>query len=271
MVHALGRTRSACGGVDDSEDNTLKRFSVLIYGVTCYASFLGALLYLIGFLNGLLVPKGIDDGEPGPFGWAMAIDVALVLLFAVQHTVMARPWFKRWWKRNLCEPIARSTFVLVASLLLLLLVWQWRALPDLVWHVESTALVYVLYGVQALGWALVLLSSFLINHFELFGLQQVYLYWRRREATPAAFRLPWLYRLVRHPLMLGFLVAFWSTPLMTHGHLLFAVSMTAYILVGIQAEERDLVGAFGRKYRDYQKGTPMLLPVPRSPRGDTDV
>ncbi len=264
MLHTPGCIQSAVGG-DDHEDKTLKRFLVLIYGVACYASFLGALLYLIGFLNGFLVPKGIDDGELEAFGSAMAIDIALVLLFAIQHTVMARPWFKDWWRRTLFEPVERSTFVLLASSLLILLFWQWRALPGVVWHVESTGVVYALYGVQALGWALVPLSSFLLGHFELFGIRQVYLHWRKREAAPPAFRMPWLYRLVRHPLMLGFLVAFWSTPLMTHGHLLFAVSMTAYIFVGIHVEERDLVRTLGRKYSEYQKVTSMLLPIPRGP------
>jgi protein-S-isoprenylcysteine O-methyltransferase Ste14 len=238
---------------------------VLFYGVICYSSFLGTLLYLIGFLNDFLVPKGIDDGEPESLASGMGINTALILLFGIQHTIMARPRFKAWWKRTLPESIERSTFVLFSSAILILLFWQWRAMPGTIWHVESTGLAYALYGLQAMGWALVLLSSFLINHFELFGLQQVYLHWRSREPTPPKFRLPWLYRLIRHPLMLGFLVAFWSTPHMTQGHLVFTLAMTAYIFVGIHFEERDLVRNFGEQYREYQQCTGMILPIRRSP------
>jgi protein-S-isoprenylcysteine O-methyltransferase Ste14 len=239
------------------------RFIVLFYGVICYATFLGTLLYLMGFLNDFLVPKGIDDGEPQSLASGMGPNIALILLFGIQHTIMARPRFKAWWKRTLPESIERSTFVLSASVILILLFWQWRAMPGTIWHAESTGLAYALYALHALGWGLVLLSSFLINHFELFGLQQVYLHWRSHEPTPPRFRLPWLYRLIRHPLMLGFLVAFWSTPHMTQGHLVFTLAMTAYIFVGIHFEERDLVRTFGEQYREYQQCTGMILPIRR--------
>ncbi|HWN71984.1 MAG TPA: hypothetical protein VNM90_30300 [Haliangium sp.] len=241
----------------------MKRFMTLLYGVISYVVFLGALVYLIGFLNGFLVPKGIDDGDAVPLAQGVLIDVGLILLFALQHTVMARPWFKSWSKRVLPETIERSTFVLLAGVTLLVLFWQWRPLPGIVWHVDSAGWIYTIYGLQALGWGLVLLSTFLINHFELFGLQQVYLHWRRRQPMPPTFRLPWLYRLVRHPLMLGFLVAFWSVPHMTQGHLIFTLAMTAYIFVGIYFEERDLVRTFGKQYSEYQQATPMIVPMPR--------
>jgi protein-S-isoprenylcysteine O-methyltransferase Ste14 len=241
----------------------LKRFVVLLYGVLCYVVFLGALLYLVGFLNNFLAPKGIDGGEAVSLTEGMIIDLGLILLFAVQHTIMARPWFKVWWKRALPEPIERSTFVLLASVTFLLLFWQWRPMPEAVWRVDSPAAVLAIYAVQALGWSLVLLSSFLINHFELFGLRQVYLHWRNRQLTPLEFRMPWLYRLVRHPLMLGFLVAFWSVPHMTRGHLVFTLVMTAYIFIGIHFEERDLVRTFGKQYAEYQQATSMIVPVPR--------
>jgi protein-S-isoprenylcysteine O-methyltransferase Ste14 len=241
----------------------MKRFMTLSYGVISYVVFLGALVYLIGFLNNFLVPKGIDDGGAASLAQGLSIDVGLILLFAFQHTIMARPWFKSSSKRVLPEAIERSTFVLLAGVTLLLLFWQWRPLPGTVWHVDSAAWTYAVYGLQVLGWGLVLLSTFLINHFELFGLQQVYLHWRRREARRPTFRVPWLYRLVRHPLMLGFLVAFWSVPHMTQGHLVFTLIMTAYIFVGIYFEERDLLRIFGQQYSEYQQATPMIVPVPR--------
>jgi protein-S-isoprenylcysteine O-methyltransferase Ste14 len=241
----------------------MKRFMTLSYGVICYVVFLGALLYLIGFLNDFLVPKGIDDGSVVPLAQGLVIDVGLILLFALQHTIMARPWFKSSSKRLLPDAIERSTFVLLAGVTLLLLFWQWRPLPGTLWHVDSPAWTYAVYGLQALGWGLVTLSTFLINHFELFGLQQVYLHWRRRAPMPPTFRVPWLYRLVRHPLMLGFLVAFWSVPHMTQGHLVFTLIMTVYIFVGISFEERDLLRTFGKQYREYQHTTPMIVPVPR--------
>jgi protein-S-isoprenylcysteine O-methyltransferase Ste14 len=241
----------------------MKRFMTLSYGLICYVVFLGALVYLIGFLNNLLVPKGIDDGGAAPLVQGLSIDVGLILLFALQHTIMARPWFKSFSKRVLPEAIERSTFVLLAGVTLLLLFWQWRPLPGTLWDVDSAGWTYAIYGLQALGWGLVFLSTFLINHFELFGLQQVYLHWRRREPRPPTFRVPWLYRLVRHPLMLGFLVAFWSVPHMTQGHMVFAVIMTVYIFVGIYFEERDLLRTFGNQYSEYQHTTPMIVPMPR--------
>lgn len=241
----------------------MKRFVVLFYGVICYVAFLGTLLYLIGFVNSVVVPRGLDTGQSAPLLAGTLVNLALVLVFAVQHTVMARPRFKAWWKRTLPEPIGRSTYVLLASLAFALMFWQWRATPETIWRVDEPALIHAIYALQAAGWGLALLSSFLINHFELFGLQQVYLHWRNRRPVPPRFRLPWLYQLVRHPLMLGFLVAFWSTPHMTQGHLVFTVAMTAYIFMGIHFEERDLVRTFGARYETYQRRTNMLVPVPR--------
>lgn len=241
----------------------MKRFVVLLYGVLCYVVFLGALLYMVGFLNRVLVPKDVDTGAPASLVAGTLVNLALILVFAAQHTVMARPRFKAWWKRTLPESIERSTFVLLASLAFVLMFWQWQAIPETLWRVDSPALIYAIYALQAAGWGLVLLSSFLINHFELFGLQQVYLHWRNRRPSSPSFRLPWLYQLVRHPLMLGFLVAFWSTPHMTQGHLVFTVAMTVYIFVGIHFEERDLVRAFGAQYESYQRQTNMIVPVPR--------
>jgi protein-S-isoprenylcysteine O-methyltransferase Ste14 len=262
-----GRAPTATPSTPSGVRSTVKRFLVFLYGVVCYGGFLVVLLYLIGFLGNVVVPRGIDGGAVQGPAAAIAIDVGLVLLFAASHTLMARPWFKAWWRRALPAPIERSTFVLCANLTLLTLFWQWRALPGTLWRVDTPALVYAIYGLQVAGWGLVLLSSFLINHFELFGLQQVYLHWRNRQPARPKFRLPWLYRLVRHPLMLGFLVAFWSTPHMTHGHLLFAAAMTAYVFVGIHFEERDLVRAFGKPYVEYQQATSMLLPVRRRSAG----
>lgn len=239
------------------------RFIVLLYGVASYLSFLGALLYLAGFINGVMVPRGIDDGVVSSFPVSLFVNLSLIFLFAAQHTIMARPWFKAWWRRTLPTPIERSTFVLFASATLVLLYWQWRPLPELIWNIESPPAVYALYGLQALGWGLVLLSSFLINHFELFGLQQVFFHWRQKRPTPPTFRLPWLYQLVRHPLMLGFLVAFWSTPTMSQGRLLFTITMTIYTFMGVHFEERDLVRAFGDQYRKYQAKTSMIFPISR--------
>ncbi|GAB4567934.1 MAG: isoprenylcysteine carboxylmethyltransferase family protein [Haliangiales bacterium] len=236
---------------------------MLLYGVVCYVIFLAALLYLVAFLNNLWVPKGIDTGQSANLVTGSLINVGLIFLFAVQHTIMARPWFKERWKQLLPEPIERSTFVLFSSLIFIVLFWLWQPIPGVLWAVESPIAVYVIYGLQVVGWGIVLLSSFLINHFELFGLQQVYRHWRGQRHQSAQFRLPWLYRLVRHPLMLGFVIAFWSTPTMTHGHLVFSVAFTIYIFAGIHFEERDLVSNFGEEYESYRRSTAMIMPVPK--------
>lgn len=242
----------------------MSRLLALLYGAVAYATFLLTFLYAIGFVAGLGVPRHIDNGPATSFAAALAIDLALLGLFAVQHSGMARPAFKRAWTRFVPAPIERSTFVLVSSLVLALLFWQWRPLPQLVWHVEWQPLRCVLHTVSALGWLLVLSSSFAINHFDLFGLRQVWLFARRRETVDGPFVTRAFYRIVRHPLMLGFLVAFWATPGMSAGHLLFALATTGYILVAVKfLEERDLIREHGETYRAYARQVPMLLPWPR--------
>jgi protein-S-isoprenylcysteine O-methyltransferase Ste14 len=240
---------------------TMSRILSVLYGGACYTVFLATFLYAIAFVAGIGVPKHIDNGPDAPLLAALGVDIALLALFAVQHSGMARPAFKRWWTRFVPQPIERSTFVLISSLVLLLLFWQWRPLPQMVWHVNDTLARGVFWSVSLLGWLLVLTSSFTINHFELFGLRQVWLHARRRSPEEEPFVLRAMYRIVRHPLMLGFLIAFWVTPEMTVGHLLFAVIVTGYIFVAVKfLEERDLVAMHGDAYRDYQRKVPMLLP-----------
>lgn len=238
----------------------MKRWLFLLYGIVVYSFFLAVFLYLIGFLGDFLVPKAINGGaEIDPLA-AAALDIGLILLFGIQHSVMARRGFKRWWTRIIPTPLERSTYVLITSLLLVLLMWQWRPLPGTVWHVDQAASRILIWGLFWIGWGIVLLSTWLIHHFELFGLQQTFAYWRKRPAIPPAFKTPLLYRWVRHPLQLGLLLAFWATPHMTSGHMLFAAAMTLYILIGLAFEERDLMRSFGDAYRNYRRTTPMLLP-----------
>jgi len=235
------------------------RTAGFLYGLVSYVVFLGAFLYAIGFVANLLVPKSIDSGPVVPFGTALVINALLLGLFAVQHSVMARPWFKRAWTKIVPKSIERSTFVLLASLILILMFWQWRPMPEPVWSVTNTIGVYLLWALFALGWLIVLVSTFLINHFDLFGLVQV---WRNLLGQPQrklAFVTPMLYRMVRHPLYVGWFMAFWFTPTMTMTHLLFACVTTAYILVAIQLEERDLMKAHP-EYADYRRQVPMLMP-----------
>jgi protein-S-isoprenylcysteine O-methyltransferase Ste14 len=239
----------------------MKKSIFLAYGVVAYLAFFATILYMIGFTGGFLVPKHIDDGTPGPVGMAVLINIGLVLAFAIQHTIMARPAFKAWWTRHcIPKPVERSTFVLVASVILALTFWQWRPIGGTVWTVESVAGQAVLYTLFAAGWVLVFYASFLINHFDLFGLRQVFLYFRNQSYTPVPVKVVALYKLVRNPLMLGFLIAMWAAPTMTPGHLLFAVAMTVYILIGIQFEERSLAKELGAEYQAYRARTPMLIP-----------
>ena len=246
----------------------MSRPLALLYGAVCYTVFLLTFLYAIGFVSGFGVPRTIDGGLTAPTAAALVIDLLLLGLFAVQHSGMARPAFKRWWTRYVPAPIERSTYVLFSSLVLILLFWQWRTLPQPVWQLDSEPARWALHALAAAGWLLVLSGTFVINHFDLFGLRQVWSYAQRRgPEREAPFVTRAYYRIVRHPLMLGFLVAFWSTPSMSVGHLLFALMTTGYILVAVKfLEERDLVAQFGDTYRDYQRDVPMLLPW-RSARG----
>ena len=248
----------------------MSRFLALFYGAACYAVFLATFLYAIAFVAGVGVPKHIDNGATAPWPTAMLTDIALLALFAVQHSVMARPAFKRAWTRLIPESAERSTYTLLSSLALILLFWQWSPLGGTVWEVRDPTARAALYAIYAFGWALLLYTTFLLNHFDLFGLRQVWRYSRGHE--PDAGRPPFItrafYRIVRHPLMLGFLIAFWATPTMTVGHLLFALATTGYILLAVHfLEERDLIAMYGDTYRDYQRRVPMILPWPKRARG----
>ena len=230
-----------------------------LYGLVSYAIFLVVFLYAIGFAGGILVPKSIDTGPAGPMGLALVVDVALLGLFAVQHSVMARPAFKRWWTRIVPRSVERSTYVLFASLILALLFWQWRPIEGTLWRAEGAAAA-ILWALYAAGWAIVLLATFMINHFDLFGLRQVYLRLTGAAYTHVEFKKVGFYRFVRHPIMLGFLIAFWATPHMTMGHLLFAIATTGYIFIGLFFEERDLAAAHGASFARYRAEVPMIVP-----------
>lgn len=232
-----------------------------LYGVAAYAAGVAALVYLIGFCGGVPVPKSVDAGAAAPLAQALLVDLLLPGLFGVQHSVMARGAFKRWWTRMVPQPVERSTYVLATSLVLAFVFWQWRPIPGpVVWRIGNPAAAQLLWAIFWLGWALVLLSTFLINHFELFGLQQVFARLTGREMHASEFRTPLLYRYVRHPLYLGLLLGLWGVPVMTSGHLLFSMGLTSYIFIGIWFEERDLIAQFGERYRRYRAEVGMLLP-----------
>jgi len=237
------------------------RLTAFGYGAVCYALFLATFLYAIGFIGNVWVPKSIDSGLEGPLTQALLINAALLGLFAIQHSVMARQWFKRIWTRMIPKPVERSTYVLFSSLALLFLFWQWQPIGGLIWQVHNPMGRAILYTLFALGWLTVLASTFFIDHFDLFGMRQVYLYLRAREHTLTPFRTPGLYRYVRHPLYLGWLLVFWSAPTMTVAHLVFALATTGYILMAIQFEERDLTKAYGDAYSKYRERVPMIIPL----------
>src|SRR5262245_31786347 len=238
----------------------MARILAFLYGAVSYILFLGTLVYAIGFVTGLPVPRTIDSGPVGPVSEALIINMLLLGLFAIQHSVMARKGFKRWWTQLVSPVVERSTFVLCATLALMLLLWQWRPIPTIVWQMNDPTVAMAFTGLSLFGWLIVLASTFMINHFELFGLHQVANHLAGRQMGEARFKTPMLYKLVRHPIYLGFIVAFWAAPVMTAGHFLFAAVTTAYIIVGIMLEERDLVDQFGDEYRSYRAQVGMLTP-----------
>jgi protein-S-isoprenylcysteine O-methyltransferase Ste14 len=237
----------------------IARLLILLYAVGSYALFTASFLYALGFVGNYVVPKSIDVGEVTDPGTAIAVNLLLLGLFAFQHSTMARPSFKRWWTRHLPDACQRSTYVLVSSLLLLLLFWQWRPIPAPIWQ-TSGIVAAVLTAIHWLGWLIAFASTHMIDHFGLFGLRQAVFAMRGAEMPGQSFRTPLLYKIVRHPLMLGFLLAFWATPAMSAGHLLFALATTAYILLGLHFEERDLLAEFGATYQQYRRQVPMLVP-----------
>jgi methanethiol S-methyltransferase len=240
--------------------NRTLKFTAFLFGAVAYLTFLFTILYAIGFVSDLVVPKAIDTGTKSPIFEALAVNLALMSLFAVQHSVMARKGFKQWWTQFIPKPVERSTYVLCASLALLLLFWQWRPMPAVVWHIEEPEMAAAIAILSFIGWVIVFISTFLINHFELFGLHQVANNLTGRQMPTPIFRTPFFYKFVRHPIYLGFIIAFWAAPVMSVGHLLFAAVTTAYIFVGILLEERDLIDMFGDEYCRYKQRVSMLLP-----------
>ncbi len=236
------------------------RKTVFVYGTIVYVMFLAVFVYAVGFIGNFGVPRTLDGTPDTPFGVALAINLGLLTLFALQHSVMARKWFKKWWTQYVPKPAERSTYVLATNVALALMFWQWRPMGGTVWDIEHPAGKAAMYGVFAFGWLLVLASTFMINHFDLFGMRQVWLYLQGKEYTPLKFRTPFFYKHIRHPLYVGWFCAFWGTPTMTAAHFVFAVMTTAYILVAIQLEERDLMNEHGKSYMQWRKTTPMFIP-----------
>ncbi len=241
----------------------MNRTSAFVYGIACYFVFFGAFLYLAGFLSDLAVPKSINSGTAGSSGVALTVNTLLIVLFGVQHSVMARPGFKRQWTRIIPEPVERSTFVLLASFALIALFIFWQPMPKVIWNIESSAARFFSHALFFSGLLLVVYSTFLINHFDLFGLRQTYLFFVQKPYAPTPFKVNSLYRHLRHPMMLGFLIAFWATPTMTHGRLLFSAGFTALIFIGIAFEERDTAKFFGEAYKRYRMETSMVFPKPK--------
>ena len=244
--------------------NPVGRLIAFLYGIVAYAVFFVAFTYAIGFVSGLMVPKTIDTGAAGSLGEALVVNLLLMSLFAVQHSVMARKQFKQWWTQYVPKSVERSTYVLLASLVLLLLYWQWRPMPAVVWQIADPGVALAVTVLGFVGWLIVFTSTFLINHFELFGLHQVANNLTGRAMPAPRFRTPLFYGFVRHPIYLGFVIAFWAAPTMTLGHLLFAAVTTAYIVVAIRFEERDLIDLFGDEYRRYKRRVSMLVPWRKS-------
>ncbi|MBD3223920.1 MAG: isoprenylcysteine carboxylmethyltransferase family protein [Caldithrix sp.] len=243
----------------------MQRYVYYVYGILSYILFLLVFLYAIGFVGNFIVPKSIDSGQFDGFLSALLINTGLLSLFAIQHSVMARPGFKKYWMCIIPAPIERSTYVLFSSLVLALLFWQWRPMPGYVWDIDSQAANYLLWVLNGAGWFLVLLSTFMISHSHLFGIMHVQKHLYKKSQPDLKFQTPGLYRYMRHPIMLGFLIAFWTTPTMTVGHLLFAIATTGYILIALRYEERDLINYFGDKYRSYRQQVNMLIPVFKMP------
>jgi protein-S-isoprenylcysteine O-methyltransferase Ste14 len=245
----------------------MKRIVAFVYGIACYAVFLAVFLYAVGFLGNFGVPKSIDSGPQCSILAALAIDAGVLALFALQHSVMARPWFKRRWTRIVPEPVERSTYVLLSSVALGIVFYYWQPLGGVIWNVDNAAGAALIYGLYAVGLSIVLLSTFLLNHFDLFGLRQVYLFLMGRRYTHVKFETPLFYKYVRHPLYIGWMLTFWSAPVMTSAHLFFAVMTTVYMLVAIQFEETDLVAVHGDTYQRYREQVPMLVPaLPAAPK-----